>query len=141
VGVEIAPPIDVEDVTRTVIDRIRASSPVAHNARVRPALSHVARELAAGLAIGWREQSLWPPIARDLAQRMVTPDYRVLAPVIRSTFDPHKLAVDQWVPGEHFEEIGVAVVQSARNGALAGQTWVVVLFGQQVSRGHGHHSH
>jgi hypothetical protein len=117
--ITIPPPIDSRRAAVLIANAIRGTD---QDAMIDQAASDFAQRYADGLAAGWSRSDLEPRAIAAMKNKLghadVTVDKRVELLV-----DPRALV------GKHqFKYFGVGVAQSARDGALVGTIWIVVLF-------------
>jgi len=124
---QITPPIDEAAVARGVLARLTTALAPPKPLLVDDVLSRIARRHAAKLAMGWSDAALAPELAWDLGGAPFVKISMGLKVLVSTEF----IEVGSLLPPAdlRFDHIGLAVVQSARNGPLAGRVWVIVLYG------------
>ncbi len=119
VYISVPPPIEPVQAARLIENAIRG---LDYNYTADPGITDFAQRYANGLALGWGRADLEPRALAAVKVRMghseVTVDKRV-----ELELDPRAIV------GKHrFKYFGVGVAQSARDGALTGTIWIVVLY-------------
>ena len=125
VYVTIPPAIDTTAAATQIahgIQRVQRSKSI--QARIDAYANEVATHYANALAFGWRPVDFEEEAAIETQMRLgMNCEYAIDSRVELANLDIDKLI------GKHvFHTIGVGVSQSARNGALAGTIWIVVVF-------------
>lgn len=120
----LPPRIEPPAVTRRLADAINA----LEDSRTNLDLAGVAQRYAAGLALGWRSERLWPGVQGELD--MIQRRFAKVSRAVVSVVDAAKLDARELVRDHPVDEIGVGVAQSARYGSQGGVVWVVVFFAE-----------
>ena len=125
--VRIPPAIQTDAVRRELLASLR----VHERIWIDPDLDRAAQTFAKGLAAGWSKASIWPSVSAEIPiaalhyggsfSALVESAYEI------DELDLARIRRDQAGDPRAARSIGIAVVQSARDGPLAGKTWVVVL--------------
>jgi uncharacterized protein YkwD len=136
VYVKIVPPVDIQEMTFAAQERVEAAPTASRWLRHDESLTELARSYAAGLARGIAPSEVWNEIAPwFFAERLPSGrqifDGRVRGHVLE---DVHVTSLEPDLGPRPFDTVGVGVAQSDRHGPLAGQIWVVVLYGCEVRR-------
>ena len=125
--VSIVPKIDTVRLETEMFARIRARHPEWPQLRRDRFLDHIAEEYAMNRVRGWSEKTVTDATQHD-------PDFdfgpyaytwRALSLLLDDDIEKIDLG-----PNKTFGGVGLAVRQAPRNGALAGRTFVVVLYGK-----------
>jgi len=126
--VRIVPPIDTARLTAAILVRINATRPADAQIATDPLLDEIAQRYALERSRGWSDES---------SMRFVRDDHRFVfgpfatmsrALTLLVTDDPQGVDLG---PPTRYDMVGIAAVQSARNGALAGRVWVIVLYARE----------
>jgi hypothetical protein len=131
---QIVAPVDIQEMTFTAQERIEAAPTASRWLRHDTSLTALALSYAAGLARGLAPSVAWKEIAPSFfAERLPSGrqvyDGRVSVSVV---LDTNMATLEADLGARPFDTVGVGVAQSDRRGPLAGQIWVVVLYGCEV---------
>ncbi|HET9987203.1 MAG TPA: hypothetical protein VFQ65_01755 [Kofleriaceae bacterium] len=125
--VSIVPPIDTARLEAEMFERIRARHPEWPQLRRDRLLDHIARKYALNRTRGWSDATV-----TDATQHDPELDFGAFAYTWRALtllLDDDIAKVDLG-PNKPFGGVGLAALQAPRNGALAGRTFVIVLYGK-----------
>ncbi|HEY6035158.1 MAG TPA: hypothetical protein VIV58_12880, partial [Kofleriaceae bacterium] len=125
--VSIVPEIDTARLETEMLARIRARRPDAPGLRRDRLLDRIARKYAVNRARGWSDKTVADAMQHDpefdFGAYAFT--WRALSLLLADDVDKIDLG-----PNKPFGGVGLAVIQAPRNGALAGRTFVIVLYGK-----------
>jgi uncharacterized protein YkwD len=128
--VSIVPPIDTKRIETEMLARIDARRTERERRiplRRNLLLDRIAAKYARNRVIGWSDIAV-----TNLTQNDTELDFgpfgitwRALTLLLADDIDKVDLGAD-----EHFDGVGLAALQAPRNGALAGRTFVIVIYGK-----------
>lgn len=125
--VSIVPPIDTARLEAEMFARIRARHPEWPGLRRSRLLDHIALKYARNRTRGWSDATVTDAIQHDpeLDFGTFANTWRALTLLLDDDIDKVDLG-----PNKSFAGVGLAALQAPRNGALAGRTFVIVLYGK-----------
>ena len=130
--VAIVPPIDAPRIERDVFERIAARA-IVREPRLREDLHRdkfldkLARDYVLNRARGWTDKTVTYALQHDPSATFGPYGITWRALTLLLTDDVAKVDLGDDKP---FTGVGVAAIQAPRNGALAGRTYVIVLYGK-----------
>jgi hypothetical protein len=126
--VRIVPPIDTTRLTAAILARINATRPADEQTATDPLLDEIAGRYARERSRGWTDESSMRFVRDD--HRFVFGPFATMSRALTLLVTDAPQSVDLGPP-TRYDMLGIAAVQSARNGALAGRVWVIVLYARR----------
>jgi uncharacterized protein YkwD len=130
--VSVVPKIDTDRIAQNMIERIDARRPeivrkerplkLVHD----PALDHMAEKYIRNRVRGWSDKNVADALQHDTEQAFSAYKFSWRALTLLLDDDPSKVDIG---PDKPFDGVGISVMQAPRNGALAGRTYVIVIYG------------
>ena len=118
-------PIDTAALTRGILARINAKRPTDAQIASDPALDKIALRYATERARGWSDATSIARVKGD--HELVFGNFLTMHRALSLLLVADPATVDLG-PDLPYDSVGIAAVQSQRNGALAGRLWVIVLY-------------
>ena len=125
--VSIVPPIDTARLEAQMFARIRARHPEWPLLRRDHQLDHIAWKYVLNRTRGWSDDTVTDATQHDPEFDFGPFGYTWRALTLLLTDDIDKVDLG---PNKSFTGVGLAALQAPRNGALAGRTFVIVLYGK-----------
>lgn len=126
--VRVVPPIDTARLTSAILARINATRPPDEQIATDPLLDEIALRYALERSRGWSDESSMRFVRDD--HRFVFGPFATMSRALTLLVADDPNGVDLGPP-TRYDMLGIAAVQSARNGALAGRVWVIVLYARR----------
>jgi hypothetical protein len=125
--VSIVPPIDTARLEAEMFARIRARHPEWPQLKRDRFLDHIAAKYIVNRVRGWSDATVTDATQHDpeFDFGVYAFTWRALSLLLDDDLDKIDLG-----PDKPFSGVGLAAMQAPRNGALAGRTYVIVLYGK-----------
>jgi uncharacterized protein YkwD len=125
--VSIVPPIDTARIEAEMFARIRARHPEWPQLQRDHFLDHIAWKYVLNRVRGWSDQTVTDATQHDPEFDFGSYGFTWRALTLLLDDDIEKVDLG---PNKPFSGVGLAAMQAPRNGALAGRTYVIVLYGK-----------
>jgi uncharacterized protein YkwD len=130
--VSVIPKIDTARIEANMLERIDARRPEWDRQHYKfprsKLLERMARKYVQYRALGWSDATVSYATQHDTDLDFGEFGFSWRALTLLLTDDPDKVDIG---PDKEFDGVGVAALQAPRNGALAGRTFVIVIYGKR----------